>query len=90
MYNVEITKQFEKDILLAVKQKKDMEALAFVLNILENEQKIPKKYQNHKLKNVKPVIWDLHIQPDWLLLYTKDNENQTIKLVRIGSHAELF
>jgi mRNA interferase YafQ len=90
MYNIITTSQFEKDVLLAKKRKKDMAEFAHILTLLENEEKIPKKYQNHKLKNVKPTTWDLHIQPDWILLYFRDDKNKIIKLVRTGSHADLF
>ena len=76
MYNIITTKQFEKDILQATEQKKDMSAFADVLKLLENGEKIPKKYNNHKLKNMKPTTWDLHIQSDWILLYSKDDKKK--------------
>ena len=90
MYNITTTTQFERDLLLANKQKRDIKELAYILNLLEDGQKIPEKYHNHKLKNIKPVTWDLHIQPDWVLLYVKDKKSRIIKLIRIGSHADLF
>lgn len=31
---------------------------------------------------------DLHIEPDWLLLYRIDGD--TLELVRTGTHADLF
>ena len=34
--------------------------------------------------------WDIHIQPDWILLYTKDEKRKIIKLVRTGTHSDLF
>jgi len=90
MYNIITTTQFEKDIFLALKQGKNMTELDIVLKILENGKKLPQKYQNHKLKNVQPPTWDCHIQPDWILLYLKDKKNKSIRLVRTGSHNELF
>ena len=90
MYKIETTNRFEKDILLAKKQKRGIAELAHVLNLLEKGEQIPEKYQNHKLKNIKPATWDLHVEPDWVLLYIKDDKNKIIKLVRIGSHSELF
>ena len=90
MYSIITTSQFEKDILLVKKQKKNIVELANVLSILENGEKLPEKYQNHKLKNIKPETWDCHIQPDCLLLYEIDKKQKQIKLKRIGSHSELF
>ena len=90
MYSIITTSQFEKDMLRAKKQKKNMTELARVLLLLENGEKLPEKDQNHKLKNIKQETWDCHIQPDWLLLYEIDKKQKKIKLKRIGSHTELF
>jgi addiction module RelE/StbE family toxin len=45
------------------------------------------------LKNVGEIgYWkgyrDIHIEPDWLLIYKRDEKN--IWLVRTGAHADLF
>jgi mRNA interferase YafQ len=90
MYSIVTTKQFEKDILLAEGQKRNMTVFADILKLLEEGKTIPEKYKNHKLKGIKPTTWDLHIQPDWILLYIKDDKEKVIKLVRIGSHAHIF
>jgi len=31
---------------------------------------------------------DLHIEPDWVLIYTLDDE--TVRLERTGTHSDLF
>ena len=33
---------------------------------------------------------ECHIQPDWLLIYLKENDVLTLTLVDTGSHADLF
>ena len=58
MYSIITTSQFEKDMLRAKKQKKNMTELARVLLLLENGEKLPEKYQNHKLKNIKQETWN--------------------------------
>lgn len=34
------------------------------------------------------IVKDIHIEPDWLLIYKADDEN--LWLIRTGSHADLF
>ena len=72
------------------KRKVQMSELKTVIKILASGEIIPKKYKNHQLKGNLSNKWDLHIQPDWVLLYTKDDENKIIKLVRTGTHSDLF
>ena len=72
------------------KRKVPMSEIKIVVSILASGKNIPEKYGNHKLKGNLSNKWDLHIQPDWVLLYTKDEKNKTIKLVRTGTHSDLF
>lgn len=50
------------------------------------------KYRDHELiasKNYKNVR-ACHIKPDWLLIYRVESENLILKLLRTGSHSDLF
>ncbi|HEO1387667.1 TPA: type II toxin-antitoxin system YafQ family toxin, partial [Legionella pneumophila] len=33
---------------------------------------------------------ECHISPDWLLIYKNENELKLLRLVRTGSHSDLF
>jgi len=90
MYNIEYTNSFKKDLELLQKRKFEMADLKTVLKILVSGEKIPEKYRNHKLKSNLSNKWDLHIQPNWILFYAKDEKNNIIKLVRTGTHSDLF
>ena len=35
-------------------------------------------------------VRECHIQPDWLLIYLKENEVLILTLVDTGTHADLF
>ncbi|WP_235803628.1 type II toxin-antitoxin system YafQ family toxin [Lentilactobacillus kisonensis] len=48
------------------------------------------KYQDHPLKGKWFDHRELHIKPDWLLIYRKDNQQLFLTLVATGSHADLF
>lgn len=63
-----------------------------VVQMLQNQQPLPKKYHDHALtdsRNFKNVR-ECHIEPDWLLIYQIIEERLVLKLMRTGSHSDLF
>ncbi len=80
--------KFKKDLKKIKKQNKDLKLLGKIIDILANQETIPHYYKNHKLINNYVGYFELHIQPDWLLIYKI--ENNILYLARIGSHSELF
>ena len=88
------TKQFKKDRKRVEKQGKDMAKLDVVVNLLLNEEDLPNSYKMHPLTGNLLGYFDLHIEPDWLLIYTykedDDLELVELKLVMTGSHSHLF
>ena len=64
----------------------------FVVNVLANGKKLDVKYKDHRLSNTKRFknCRECHIEPDWLLVYRKDNNRLVLLLVETGSHSELF
>ena len=69
---------------------KKLQDLSVVLNLLKSGKTLPKKYKSHKLKGKKDIIFELHIQPDFLLTYFPHKERDIIWLQDIGSHSEIF
>ena len=49
---------------------------------------LPSRYRDHPLKGVWASFRDVHIEPDWLLIY-KIAEGQ-VRFERTGTHADLF
>ena len=90
MYKIEYTNSFKKDLELMLRRNAPILELKTVITILVSGENIPIKYKNHKLKGDLSNKWDLHIQPNWILFYTKDSRNKIIKLVRTGTHSDLF
>ncbi|MBP5643231.1 MAG: type II toxin-antitoxin system YafQ family toxin [Bacteroidales bacterium] len=89
MKTLEPTTKFKKD-LKKYKNKPDyLEELKKVLKLLENELPIPAEYKPHSLQGDYKDCMECHIQNDYLLIWF-DAENDVIKLVRLGSHSELF
>jgi mRNA interferase YafQ len=80
--------RFKKDLKKAQKQGKDLEKLQTVLDILLNSQSLPSKYKDHQLRGSYQGCRELHIEPDWLLIYEITPE--ALYIGRLGSHSELF
>ena len=91
MYEIEFGKKFLKDLkkLKSNKNFKKVE-LEKVLKILISGESIPKIYNNHKLSGDLIGMYDLHVQNDLVLIYSKYEIIKLIGLYRIGSHSEIF
>jgi mRNA interferase YafQ len=92
MLKPEFTGQFKKDYKLAIKRGCKPEALQEVITMLVTEQPLPDKYRDHALVNSRNYqdMRECHIEPDWLLVYKIVRENLILKLIRTGSHSDLF
>ena len=70
------------------KRGKDLDKLTEVVAKLVRGEVLEPRYKPHPLVgNWKPK-WDLHIEPDWLLIYEVTEDE--VLLARTGSHADLF
>ena len=72
----------------AKKRGKDMEKLKTVLSLLIDGKPLPESFRDHPLKGEWVGFRDLHIEPDWLLLYAV--EGNELRLARTGTHADVF
>lgn len=92
MLRTEFTGQFKKDYKLAIKRGCDPDKLLEVITLLVNEQPLPEKYKDHALVNSRNYknMRECHIEPDWLLVYKVEHEVLILKLIRTGSHSDLF
>ena len=83
------TTKFKKDLKKYKNKPDQLAELKVVLNLLINEQPIPAKYKPHPLEGAYNDCIECHIQSDYLLIWY-DKEKDVIKLIRLGSHSELF
>ena len=79
---------FKKDFKLLEKRGKDIRKLKEVTQLLGENVALPAKYKPHKLKGEYKDFWECHIEGDWLLIYTYDEDN--LWLHRTGRHQDLF
>ncbi len=90
MYSIQTTRKFEKDYVSAAKRNYDLNLLKTTVEILETKGKLPQKFKPHKLSGNYSDHWECHIKPDWLLIWSQNDTEKTITLVRTGTHSDLF
>lgn len=91
-YDIRRTSQFKNDFKLMLKRGADINEFQNVLTLLANGDVIPEKYRDHPLQNSKNFknCRELHIEPNWLLVYKYSNDNIILYLIRTGTHSDLF
>ena len=86
---LKITTQFKKDLKRYKNRPKVIEKLEFILGLLQNELPIPEENKPHPLTGNYRGHMECHVENDTLLIWW-DKESDIIKLVRFGTHSELF
>lgn len=67
---------------------KDLARLKAVLLMLIEDRTLEPSHRDHPLKGEWSGYRDLHVEPDWVLIYrVTDTE---LRLARTGSHSDLF
>ena len=92
MLSIEYTGQFKKDYKLALKRGCDPIELQTVVEMLANQQPLPKIYRDHALENSRNYknARECHIEPNWLLVYRVEQNKLLLQLIRTGTHSDLF
>ena len=82
------TKQFSKEVKKAKKRGKDLRKLKAIVSLLAKGKKLDEKHRDHALIGEWKGSRDCHIEPDWVLIYTI--EDDILRLERTGTHSDLF
>lgn len=92
MLRPEFSGQFKRDYKLALKRGCDPKKLEEVISILCREEPLPPSYRDHALVNSRDYkgMRECHIEPDWLLIYKIVQDVLILKLIRTGTHSDLF
>ncbi|NLD11526.1 MAG: type II toxin-antitoxin system YafQ family toxin [Clostridiales bacterium] len=91
-YIIERSSQFKKDFKQVKSRGCDLNELKEVIRILANDDNLPKSNKDHALstsKNYKGMR-ECHIRPDWLLVYSINKTTLILRLIRTGSHSDIF
>ncbi|MGP1284201.1 MAG: type II toxin-antitoxin system RelE/ParE family toxin [Parasphingopyxis sp.] len=79
---------FKKDVKRMMKRGKKMAKLKAVISMLLEGAELDPRLRDHPMKGEWAGWRDLHIEPDWLLLY-RVRETELL-LARTGTHSDLF
>lgn len=93
MYEFIFTTQYKRDFKKL--QKRDLAEIELIVGVLDllrenGVNAIPSQMKPHKLKGKYKGDWECHIKPDLLIIWFQIEAPKTIKLIRIGSHSDLF
>lgn len=81
--------QYKKDFKKYRNKPKKLEKLLNVFRMLESKTELPAELKAHKLTGQYKGCIECHIEEDFLLIWI-DEDSQYIKIIRLGSHSELF
>ncbi len=88
MRQIEYSGQFKRDLKRLKKRGKDMQKIRALMKVLIEGDNLPEIFLDHPLKGNWKGCRDLHIQPDWILIYRLIGN--LIRFERTGSHSDLF
>jgi mRNA interferase YafQ len=92
MRTIEWTNAFKRDYKKALANPRHRDfapLLERAASELANDAILAAKYRDHALSGDYTEHRECHLKPDPLLIYKKTDE-ATLRLVRLGSHSELF
>ena len=84
-----MSSRFKKDLKRIQNNPKRIENVETVLKLLRDTGMVPIQYKPHMLTGNYSGCMVCHIENDYLLIWM-DEAEQIIKLLRLGSHSELF
>ena len=82
-YEIIMTSAFKKELKNIKKRNKNLSKLTEIVNKLANDEKLDVKNRDHSLVNNLRFkdCRECHIEPDWLLVYKKDNHKLILFLI---------
>ena len=90
---LEETSQFKRDKKrIKGSGRYDWDKMRAVVKDLINDRPLEQKHRDHELSGEYAGVRECHVEPDWLLIYDREDtlESGSLKLIRTGTHSELF
>lgn len=81
-----MSSQFKKDFK---RYRNDTKALYHIVGYLERGEQKPSQYKSHMLKRELKGIMECHIESNYLLMWLDETTN-IVRLLRLGTHAEIL
>ena len=90
MLELVTTSKFRKDYKRVKKRGYNISLLEEVISSLLNQEQLEEKFRDHELVGNYSGFRKCHILPDWLLIYSVDNDKLILTASRTGTHSDLF
>lgn len=84
------TKTFLKDSKKIRLSDKHYTKMVQYFSLLSQQEALPEEARDHSLKGEWDNYHEFHVSGDVLVIYRINEVAQTVELVRIGSHSQLF
>ena len=88
-YKVYRTTGFRKSLRKMLKRGKEIDKLAFVVQMLSSGTPLPPQYRDHALVGDLIGFRDCHIENDWVLIYKIQDNILILTLADTGTHSDL-
>lgn len=88
MRSIRRTTQFKRDVKRMEKRGKSFSELRHVVERIATGEALEPRHRDHPLLGGYAGARECHLEPDWLLIYER-TEDELI-LIRTGTHADLF
>ncbi len=84
--------QFKRDYKRAVKRGLNPDKLSEIVSMIADMKPLPPQNKDHKLETSRNYknMRECHIESDWLLVYQILKDVLILRLVRTGTHSDLF
>lgn len=89
MKTLQMTNRFKKDLKRIQHNPRRIANVETVLRFLRDTGTVPVQYKPHRLTGNYNECWKCHVENNYLLIWIDETE-QVIKLLRPGTHSELF
>ena len=88
MREIVFTSQFKRDYKKRSRESGLDDLLTAVIDKLVIGAALPAKFRDHTLKGGYAGCRECHLKPDLLLIYVQTDDE--VRLIRLGSHSDLF
>ena len=90
MYQALTSNRFNRDLRRSLMRGRDLSKIKQIMLSLQKGEKLPIRNRDHALTGNYSSRRECHIEPDWILIYKLDKNENTIIFERTGTHSDLF
>jgi mRNA interferase YafQ len=80
---------FKRDVTKYIAKGGSEDRLDAALELLRTGDEMPPWFRDHSLQGKLHGVRELHLSPDWLLVYRRDGKNLTVMCLWLVTHQKL-